>query len=404
MTAFPADKPNLESQGLSLESKGSALESYPDSSPNSSDSGGNSSETAPNSSQNCPHSGPDRADQEPDKGDSRGFSDGDLDKLEKPNQNGGDKGDEARRTLRKRARAKYATLGVVKRLISLNSPMQDQYERALGCCKMIEQNDGRLTSRYCGDRWCVVCNRIRMGRRINAYRQVFDAWADQGDQVYMTTLTVPNVRASELGPMLDEMRDKLKLCRRAIRRTRGLRYQAVRSTECTFNAEREDFHPHFHLAVRGKEAAEAVVEEWLKRFDQADQAAQDVREWDGTDGGLKELTKYCTKLIGATKDDDPPPAWALDVIFRALKGRHLFRPVGFDLEDYAPDLDPDKVDDFEDDLDATVQAYSRPQETVNWWWDTDLNDWVDPATGECLTGYEPSEADRRAHREGRSPP
>ena len=354
-------------------------------------------------SDKCPE-GSDGTDQVADRAERGAISDAPLDKSEKANQTPGVTPQEARERLQKRARAKYSTLGVIKRLISLSSSLKEKYQRSLGCCSMIQQHDGTLTSYYCGYRWCVVCNRIRMARRIDAYRPVFEDWTDQGDEVCMVTLTIPNVRAGELAEAFDEMRDKLKLCRRAIRRTRELPYQAVRATECTFNAERKDFHPHFHLAVRGRATAHAVVEEWLKRWDEADRDAQDVREWDGTDGGLKELTKYCTKLIGATKDDEPPPAWALDVIFRALEGRHLFRPVGFDLTDYTPDLDPDQVEDFEDELESTLPAFNRPDENVNWWWDVDVSDWVDPTTGECLTGYEPSEDDRRAHFDGKPPP
>ena len=311
---------------------------------------------------------------------------GPLDKLGKANQRpepGEEDRQQARHTMAKRARAKYCTMQVVKDLIALDSPMREKYERALGCCSTIRQEDGALTSHYCKDRWCIVCNRIRMGRRIDAYKPVFEAWAES-DGVYMVTLTVPNVGATRLSSTLDEMQHQLKLCRRSIRRTRELEYESVRSTEVTFNAERRDFHPHYHIAVRGEEQAKALVEEWLKRWPRASRVAQNVRSWDGSEKGLRELTKYCTKLIGGTRGDVAPATWALDEIFQALQGRHLFRPVGFELSEYVPDLDPEAVEDFED-LEVNVVAFSRPDEKVLWTWDSGVNDWVDLETGECLT-------------------
>jgi hypothetical protein len=303
--------------------------------------------------------------------------------------------------MQKRARSKWLTSAVLDKLEQLGSPLN--YAAAWSCCSTVKQEDGTLTTHYCKQRWCIVCNRIRMGRRINDYGPVFEAWNEAGDAVHLVTLTVPNCEAGELPSTLDEMRDRLKLCRKAIRRTRGLRYEAVRALEVTYNAQRRDFHPHFHMAVRGREAAEAVIAEWLKRWPEASRKAQDVRPWDGSADGLKELTKYCTKLIGVG-DEDAPPAHAIDTIFRALEGRHLFRPVGFHLSDYRPDLDPEADPDEFDDLEATVPAYSEATEGRLWDWDAHLGDWVDLDTGECLSGWTPTEADREAVRAGRRRP
>jgi hypothetical protein len=305
--------------------------------------------------------------------------------------------------MRKRARSKYITAGVVGELKDLDSEVP--YSRADHCCEVIEQRDGKLTSNYCRCRWCIICNRVRAGVRINRYVPVFEDW-DREDSVQFVTLTVPNCEGGDLRETLDEMLHKLKLCRRQIRRTRGLEYKAVRSIEVTYNAKAGTYHPHFHIAVCGRVQAIAVRDEWLKRWPDASRRAQDVQKWDGDTGSLKELVKYPTKLITTAEGKEQPPPEALDRIFRVLKGRHLFEPIGFKVADYHEDLDPSvDLDEFED-REATIAAYSDPEEDRIWIWDDGTADWVDEQTGECLSGFDPSVLDRAAARgdpsEGRS--
>lgn len=334
-----------------------------------------------------PHSGADAVSEPPLRG-------GELDKLEKCRQAGHAKRAASREALSRRARSKWLTWALTERLTALESPSQE-YGRAFGCSKGVEQEEGRLTSYYCRCRWCVTCNRIRMGHRINTYGPILREWGG----AYLVTLTVPNVRAGELRDELGEMLHQFNLCKLQIRRTRGLQFACLRALEVTFNAERSDFHPHYHIAVKGEQQAYALVAEWLKRWPDAVRAAQDVTEWDGEDGGLKELTKYCTKLVAGEPGEEPPPAWALDVIFDALDGKHLFEPIGFSLPDDEADFEDADEEAF-DELEARVVPWKRIGEKVMWWWVG--SDWVDRETGECLTGYAPSEADEAAV--GRSPP
>jgi hypothetical protein len=286
-------------------------------------------------------------------------------------------------------------MGLLEELESLESPVP--YSRARHCCEVVEQRDGKLTSNYCRCRWCLTCNRIRAGVRINRYLPVFEDW-DRNGGVNFVTLTVPNCEGSELGDTLDEMLHKLKLCRRQIRRTRGLEYKGVRSIEVTYNSNNGTYHPHFHIAVCGRAAAIALRDEWLKRWPEARRVAQDVTEWDGDPGSLKELVKYPTKLMATGEDEEQPPVEVLDLIFRVLKGRHLFRPVGFDVSDYHEDLDPSvDLEEFEDQ-EATVAAFRRPEEKILWVWDEAIRDWIDEQTGELLSGYDPTVFDRAAAR------
>jgi len=251
-----------------------------------------------------------------------------LDKLEKPcRRPSGAEQREGMETMKKRARAKYLTRGLREELEELDSPIP--YERARGCCRVVQQEDGELQCSYCRCRWCIVCNRIRMGTILNEYLPILRLWEDE-ESVFFVTLTVPNVGADLLRSRIKEMKKRLRYCRRSIRETRGMDFRAVENWEVTFNGDTGTFHPHVHIAVRGKGQALALRQEWLKRWDEANSAGQDVRTWDGSKGGMKELAKYATKMVAPGEDKDRPPAEALDVIFRSLYRLNLINPTGFD--------------------------------------------------------------------------
>mgnify|MGYP006895882131 FL=1 len=326
-----------------------------------------------------------------------------LDKLEKPCSRPSEAEQrEGMETMKKRARAKYLTRGLREELEELDSPIP--YERARGCCRVVQQEDGDLQCSYCRCRWCIVCNRIRMGTILNEYLPILRLWEDEKG-TFFVTLTAPNVEAEALRSRVKEMKKRLRYCRRSIRETRGMDYRAVENWEVTFNGDTGTFHPHVHIAVRGKAQALALRGEWLKRWPKAHEAAQDVRKWDGSKGGMKELAKYATKMIAPGEDKDRPPAEALDVIFRALYRLNLINPTGFDkheeqrraarhLEDEdtdaeetaRPELDEQKEDPFED-LERGVPAFVRPEEDAVWMWEG--HDWWNEQTGERLTGFDP---------------
>lgn len=311
--------------------------------------------------------------------DSAGTS---LDKLGQLPQNAEITRGEILQKLRKRARAKYLTMPVVKKLVELDSSINSYYERALECCSVMRQEDGELKATYCKSRCCIVCNRIRSGRIINEYGQIFAQW----DQVQHVTLTIPNVSADQLEGALDEMRDQFTNCKRSIRRTRGLPFEAVRVTEVTYSRERGDYHPHFHVLVRGnRSVANALVAEWLKRWEEASEGAQDVKRWGNKAKDLNELAKYCTKIVKKGGEGGMVySAEVLDVIFRALYDRRLWQPIGFKKSDYGlTDEDPEDLEDIE----WQTPAVKQREKTVIWRWNQQVCDWVDQETGQLLSEY-----------------
>lgn len=315
---------------------------------------------------------------------------GGLDTLAQPLQNGGSDVEPTLKKLRKRARAKWRTVPLAVELAGLGSELEQSYRNTVYCSHCLRQEGDRLEAHYCGNRWCLLCNRIRTARLINAYEPILKGWGDR----WFVTLTVENCTGDRLPAVLDGMLRAWQSCRSRLNRTLDCRLVALRKTECTSRRE-DDYHPHFHAVVQGREAAEALVEAWLKfapkwTGQRVELAGQDVRECD--ENGLKELFKYFTKL---SSDGRRIPAGRLDVIFRAMKGRRVFQPCGFTL--------PDEEDPEELEVAGVTPAVSQLGREVTWTWDQEEADWIDEATGECLTGHEPPEASPPSPRDG-SPP
>jgi hypothetical protein len=269
------------------------------------------------------------------------------------------------------------------RLAELRGDLEQSYRNTVYCSSTITQHDGQLHAEYCGNRWCLVCNRIRTAKAINAYLPVVETW----DDPHLVTLTVRNCSEGELEAVLKEMFSTFTSCKRSIKRTHKRKFKALRKLECTHNTVRDDYHPHFHSIVEGEAAALLLRDLWVKRFgERAVIQAQDVRRCD--ESSLREVFKYFTKLTTKGKDGKRRmvPAEKLDVIFKAMRGRRVWQPVGFSLpKEQESDVEGERLDV------SASPACKRVTEAVLWQWEQDVADWVDAETGEVLSDYEPSE-------------
>jgi len=279
------------------------------------------------------------------------------------------------KTFEKRARAKYLSRAIILKLIDLNSPLKDSYWRTWHCANIILQDGRKMTSRYCNNRWCLVCNRIRTAKLIKGYMPQIKKMNEK----WLITLTVPNVPAEELKGKIDDMiLEFIKVINVFVRR-RNLRLNGIRKLECTYNEKLKTYHPHLHLLVDSREAGEALVDEWLKRYPEADRRGQDIRPAD--ESSLLELFKYTTKLTTESKIKRvngkavmQVNAVALDTIFQALWGRRTFQPMGW----------VHKVSEDVEEIES--QEVAGIAESVDvWTWEQEVGDWVNSA-GELLTG------------------
>ena len=225
----------------------------------------------------------------------------------------------------KRAQAKAITNTLVYKLLQVpESKLKKSYLATYSCSDYLYQDGLKVTSMYCGHRWCYTCNGIRTMKFIKGYQPSIDQMEDP----YFVTLTIVAIKQSELKHSIGKMyKDFQKINDRLRkRRKRGkgtFKMDALRKTECNFNNKTKTFHPHFHILIDGKENAETLIKEWLKQTYNTTRSAQDMRPADRLTVN-KELFKYFSKIINSGKFD----ASAQNSIYEAMKGRRLYQNYG----------------------------------------------------------------------------
>ncbi|MET4109169.1 protein rep, partial [Hymenobacter sp. UYP22] len=229
---------------------------------------------------------------------------------------------------KKRARAKYLTWAVVRRLVDVpGTPLKKSYWNTWHCSSLLYSQGGELVTKYCKNRWCVVCSRISTAKVIKQYMPTLSTWKDK----VFVTLTVPNCSGDELEGVVERMGENFsKICKQlqnAKSRNSGLPIlNGLRKLEVTFNSDEQNYHPHYHLILDSRAAANTLREKWLERYQNASWKGQDVRDAD--DNSCIELCKYMTKLISSHSKDRVIYAAALDTIFRAVSGRRTLQKYG----------------------------------------------------------------------------
>ena len=291
-----------------------------------------------------------------------------------------------KKTLQKRARRKYMSTALSLRLVDAekqnpDSILKKSYWNSFHCCAQMEvKESGKVTSSYCKNRWCLVCNSIRTAQLILKYNPILDGW----DNKVMVTLTRgPRCKGAELKLVIEEM----QLVFNQIRKTFNQRYKrgtsekfvGLRKLECTYDPTTNTFHPHYHLILESPNIAKDFLEMWLEKHPKANRRAQDIRPAD--QNSTIEVFKYFTKVISKTKDGERAIyADAMDVIFNAIRGKRTFQNFGFKVG---------KVDFSEEEISEVIDTL---YEVANW--DQDVADWVVKSSGELLSGYSPGDGMR----------
>jgi hypothetical protein len=274
--------------------------------------------------------------------------------------------------LLKRARHKFISKGLANRLYFENpeSILSKPYFGSRLCCNELQQQGKTLVSRYCNQRWCLVCNRIRTAKLICEYFDQIGKFTD----AQFVTLTVKTVDGEGLAASMANMASVWRNITNMARRKRT-DFKGVRKAECTIRPGGL-YHYHFHLVVEGRENAEWLINAWLQRMGPlATLAAQDMRS--ANEQSLKELFKYFTKL--STKDANGKKVLfdfkRMDTIFCAMRGKRVFQPFG-GLRAVTEEIDK-----------ISSQEYENLEDGFRLWkWYSE--DWINEV-GECLTGYHP---------------
>jgi hypothetical protein len=245
---------------------------------------------------------------------------------------------------------------------------------------MIDQV-GKVTSHYCKNRWCIVCNRIRTAILINTYLPLIKQWNNKSFVTLTTNLTKSCVGELELKETIQQYKKAFTRIWRRLKRKYGTT-NAIRKIEITHSFRNNWYHPHFHVILEVKSNEDVFLRnEWLKEFPNADIGGNDIRIAD--DSTVKETFKYMTKMWKKIEKEDsteeirvlPYAPEVMHTIFKVMYNKRTIQVYGEKLKPIDEDFDTDI---------ATVFLDDNFDEDSVWAWEQELRNWVNWETAELL--------------------
>lgn len=214
-----------------------------------------------------------------------------------------------------------------------------------------------IQANFCGRRFCPMCDwRRSLKESLEIQTEIEAISSEKGYRFIFVTLTAPNVSGSELPKSITKYNhafDKL-MKRRSFER---FQHGYIRKLEITYNKDRNDFHPHFHVlfAVNKSYFNDKKLyinhDLWLKSWQEVMDDptikmvnVQAVGSKADEVESAKEVAKY------SVKDEDYSNPEVFDSFYEALHGRQIITRRGIfkdyrakykdgDLEDYRePDM------------------------------------------------------------------
>lgn len=234
------------------------------------------------------------------------------------------------------------------------------------CNSVLQQEDQELKSSYCKSRFCLVCNSIKTANLINGYVPELEKMKEP----QFLTLTIKAVGDRQLRMSINKMLKDFRTINQTLTKLHKIKLSAIRKLECNHNDKYNTYNPHFHLIIDGLGHAQLVQNMWLKLNPRSKEVAQNIRPADLN--SMKELFKYATKIISKGSIN----AFALDVIYTALKNKRVIQPIG--------------IKKFVDEDEREKVVYEKlTSDSAVWAWNDKHFDWFNLETGECLTYFKP---------------
>lgn len=295
-------------------------------------------------------------------------------------------------TLRKRARKYHISKSIIGHMLNENPSMnlEKRLKRGLKCGLQVRVNEaGETESRYCGTRFCQVCNGIRTNMLFNRLNKKMI----ESDKWYMVVLSVQNCKEEELKEMIKRYKRNWVQINKWFKNNKKTKGNGFYTYEITYNEHKNTYHPHIHIMMDDKESADKILELWLKLNHYtkvSNYALQDKgnkviemkpHENKKDSAYILELIKYATKP--GTKDKNLGTininAGALITIYEALQDKQVFQTFGSfrGIKDYTEEEVSEAVQSSIENINAGAGVYN---------WNPHFADWINQQTGEILAG------------------
>lgn len=182
---------------------------------------------------------------------------------------------------------------------------------------------------FCKNRFCPMCA-WRKARKDGYLIQSLMEYVNQihKKEFIFLTLTAPNVQADKLSEEIDDFNESWKRMTK-LKQVSAINKGFIRKLEVTYNQERNDYHPHFHvlLAVNRSYFTDKDYyisrDEWLKMWQVAKRDSSitqvDIRRAKMDDyKSVLELATYSAKESDYLLSHD-----IFKIFYESLKGRQL---------------------------------------------------------------------------------
>lgn len=281
--------------------------------------------------------------------------------------------------LRKRGVRKFLQQAKLEQLKYYADSLQDHskmYDKSLKCSHVLKQDGNKITSIYCKQRCCNICNSIRSATLINDYGEA----VNQMKEPYFVTLTGKNVRES-----WNNLRARIEAMNKTIRKIanngRNLKHKilltGLRKIEITYSIQNDWFHPHYHFIIDGEIEAKWLVQQWLIYNPTASEKGQHCEV--ATPGTLQELFKYSVKETDTIKKKEKRiPIPALHHIYKTLRNIRTFQTMG---NFTSVEIDEEEMPEL-----VSQECNEIQPDDIYWVWEQ--NNWWNVKTGERLINEE----------------
>lgn len=194
-------------------------------------------------------------------------------------------------------------------------------DKFLGIKKMHKAN-------FCKNRFCPMCawrQTKKDALKISIIMEFIKK--ELGLDFIFLTLTAPNVKAENLN---EEIKKYNKSFQKLVKRKEFMKISKgyVRKLEITYNQERDDYHPHFHVIIVVNKSyftdktyisKKKFLKLWQECMEDDSITQVDVKKIDTNDKkSISEIAKY-----GAKDSDYMYSQEVFDVFYKALKGKQL---------------------------------------------------------------------------------
>ena len=181
---------------------------------------------------------------------------------------------------------------------------------------------------FCKNRFCPMCA-WRKARKDALQVAILMQYLKQekGLEFVMMTLTAPNVPGENLKNEITRYNKNFKkLIER--KELKKISYGYMRKLEVTYNQERDDFHPHFHVIVavnknyftnRDYISKKRLLVMWQNAMNDDTITQVDIRKISADDNkAISEIAKYTAKDSDYMKSQE-----VFDYFYKALKNRQV---------------------------------------------------------------------------------